>query len=388
MKLWGGVKNLGVLLRDTFKVWNEREPFNNSIIIAYYTIFSLPGLLVIIINLAGYFFGAEAVTNQISTQIGGLTGGDTAKDIEEMVANASKNEGTALSTVLSVATLLFGATGVFYQLQQILNKMWEVKPKPKQKFLKLIKDRVFSFGLILVIGFIMLVSLVLSAAVTSVSDWVSSNVSEALVVVFSFLDIVLSIGIVTLLFAAIYKFLPDAKIRWKDVWVGAFLTSILFVVAKFLLGLYFGNSDPGSTYGAAGSIILIMLWVSYAGLILLFGAEFTKLYSDTYGGKVQPSDHAVSTHGESDNGAIVNKRTEAATKSKREETPSEHHDPKRNPQPKGTTRTPDQKKANETVNPEQGQAAMDAFTKAAGAVIAPIRYVQRETKGKGKKKKP
>jgi membrane protein len=321
MKLWDKVKNLGSLLKDTYREWSEREPFSNSIIIAYYTIFSLPGLLVIIVNLAGYFFGHEAVTNQISTQVGGMVGGDTAKSIEDMIANASKSEGSTLATVLSVATLLFGATGVFYQLQQILNKMWEVKPKPKQKFLKLVKDRVFSFGLILVIGFLLLVSLVLSAAVTSISKWVSSNISEALVVLFSAIDIILSIGVVTLLFAAIFKFLPDAKIRWKDVWVGAFLTSILFVIAKFLLGLYFGHSNPGSTYGAAGSIILIMLWVSYAGMILLFGAEFTKVYADTYGHKVQPSEAAVSTEGENDNGAIVNKKTEAETKSKRKSTP-------------------------------------------------------------------
>jgi membrane protein len=321
MKVWSIIKNFGKLLRDTYRQWSEREPFSNSIIIAYYTIFSLPGLLVIIVNLAGYFWGAEAVTNQISTQIGGLVGGDTAKDIQEMVAKASYSEGTTLSTILSVATLLFGATGVFYQLQQILNKMWEVKPKPKQKFLKLIKDRVFSFGLILVIGFLMLVSLVISAAVTSVSDWVNENISPALVVVFSVLDIIVSLAIVTLLFASMFKFLPDAKIRWKDVWVGAALTSVLFVIAKFLLGLYFGHSNPGSTYGAAGSIILIMLWVSYAGLILLFGAEFTKVYADTYGTKVRPTEGAVSTAGENDNGAIVNKKTEAETKAKRKETP-------------------------------------------------------------------
>jgi membrane protein len=384
MKLLRRVKNFGALLRDAFKVWNEREPFNNSIIIAYYTIFSLPGLLVIIINLAGYFFGAEAVTNQISTQIGGLTGGDTAKDIQEMVANASKNEGTVLSTILSIATLLFGATGVFYQLQQILNKMWEVEPKPKQKIVKLIKDRVFSFGLILVIGFLLLVSLVLSAAVTSVSDWFSQYISDGLVILFSALDVILSLGVVTLLFAAIYKFLPDAKIRWKDVWVGAFLTSGLFVVAKFLLGLYFANSNPGSTYGAAGSIILIMLWVSYAGLILLFGAEFTKVYADTYGTKVQPSDHAVSTHGRNDNGAIVNKKTEAATKAKRKETPSEHHDSKEPAEKTANRRAPDTERKSLTTD-QQGQAAMETFHKAAGAVIAPIRYIQRKA-NKGKKK--
>src|SRR5687767_11075125 len=221
------IKNLWTLLKDTYREWNEREPFNNSIIIAYYTIFSLPGLLVIIINTAGYFFGYEAVTNQISTQIGGIVGGNAAKDIQQMVATASKNEGTTLSTILSVATLLFGATGVFYQLQQILNKMWEVKPQPKKKFLKLIRDRVFSFGLVLVIGFLLLVSLVLTAAITSLNKLLSSYLPEALMVAFGALDILVSIGIITVLFAAIYKFLPDAKIRWKDVWIGAVMTAVL-----------------------------------------------------------------------------------------------------------------------------------------------------------------
>jgi len=303
------MKDFGLLLKDTFKEWNEREPFNNAIIIAYYTIFSLPGLLVIIINLAGYFFGKEAVTNQISSQIGGIIGGDTAKDVQGIVAKASSNEGTTISSILGIATLIFGATGVFYQLQQILNKMWEVAPQPKQKFLKIIKDRVFSFGIILVIGFFLLVSLVLSAALAAVSEWVASHLSEGLTVLFRILDIVVSVGIITLLFAGMYKFLPDAKIKWKDVWMGAIVTAILFVIAKYALGVYFGNSDPGSMYGAAGSIILIMLWVTYAGMILLFGAEFTQLYAKRHGRNIQPSSHAISTKGNNDNGAIVNKKT-------------------------------------------------------------------------------
>lgn len=336
MNIRGGIRNFSTLLKDTYREWSEREPFSNSIIISYYTIFSLPGLLVIIINVAGYFFGYEAVTNQVSAQIGGVVGGDTAKSIQEMIANASRSEGKGLSTVLSIATLMFGATGVFYQLQRILNKMWEVTPKPDGKIMKIIRDRVFSFGLVLVIGFLLLVSLVLSAAVTTVSRWVSSNISEALVVLFSAIEILFSIGVITLLFAAIFKFLPDAKIRWKDVWVGAVLTACLFVIAKFLLGLYFGHSDPASTYGSAGSIILIMLWVSYSGLILLFGAEFTKVYADAYGARVVPTEGAVSTEGQTDNAAILDKKTEAETKAKRRSTPP----PKRNASRHGR-KTPD-----------------------------------------------
>jgi membrane protein len=280
------------LLKRSFSSFLSREPFNSSIIVAYYTIFSLPGLLVIVINLAGYFFGKEAVTDQISAQIGSLVGANTAHDIQGIVVKASQTKGTLLSTILSVATLLFGATGVFYQVQQILNKIWEVKPKPKQKIMRLVRDRLFSFGLILIVGFLLLVSLVLSTALSAFSKWFSAHITDALPLLFSILDILISIGVVTLLFAAIFKFLPDIKISWKDVLPGALVTAVLFSVAKFALGLYFGKSHPTSAYGAAGTIILIMLWVSYAGIILFYGAEFTKEYSMRTGKKVNPTDTA------------------------------------------------------------------------------------------------
>jgi len=281
------IRKFATLVTDAFKQWSGHDPFNNSVIIAFYTIFSLPGLLVIIINVTGYFYDKKEITSQLSSQIQSMIGGDTAKTIESMIAKAGENKGTVISSILGVATLLFGATGVFYQLQQMLNKIWNVKSKIKtqQKIFELIRDRILSFGLILAVGFLLLVSLMISTLVSALSGWVTSHWSESLNMVFKLFDILLSLGTITLLFAAIFKVLPEADIRWKDVWVGAFLTAILFVLAKFALGLYFGKSDPGSTYGAAGSIILIMLWVSYAGLILLFGAEFTKVYIDNYGNK-------------------------------------------------------------------------------------------------------
>lgn len=302
------LRDFGVLLKETFSQWMEREPFANSIVIAYYTIFSLPGLMVIIINVAGYFYDKGEITSRLTGQIQNMIGGDTARDIEAIIGNASQSKGSTLATLLGIATLIFGATGVFYQMQQILNKMWEVKPKPKQMILKIIKDRIFSFGLILAVGFLLLVSLALSAGLSAFSDWVSVHLSESLNVVFHVADIALSLAIITILFASIYKFLPDAQIRWKDVWPGAILTALLFTLAKFALGLYFGKSDPGSTYGAAGSIILIMLWVSYAGLILLFGAEFTQVYAKRYGKEIKPTAAAVSTTREDDNGALIHKK--------------------------------------------------------------------------------
>ena len=270
-------------------------PFASSAVLAYYAIFSLPGLLVIIINVAGYFFGKQAVTNQVTGQVQGVTGRETAAFIQNVIANAGETGGSLLSSILGIATMLFGATGVFYHVQQIFNKIWEVKlkPLPKQKILKVVKDRLFSFGLILVIGFLLLISLVLSAALSALSSWVAEHLSPELLVIFRVLDFLVSIAIITFLFAAMYRYLPDAEITWKDVWPGALLTTVLFVIAKYLLGLYFGRSDPASTYGAAGSVILLMLWVSYSGLILLYGAEFTRVYANRSGRrKVKPSDIA------------------------------------------------------------------------------------------------
>ncbi len=326
-KLGDKAKNFGKMAKDTFSQWTEREPFNNSIVLAYYTIFSLPGLLVIIINVASYFFEREQVMEKLTAQVQNTVGGTSAKDIKGIVSNAETEDQDAftLSYVLSFATLLFGATGVFYNLQQILNKMWEVRPKPKQKILKLIRDRVFSFGLVLVVGFLLLVSLVLSAALAAVSEWVQSHISEALQVVFKAVDLLVSLGVITLLFAAIFKFLPDAKIRWKDVWVGAAVTALLFTVAKFLLGVYFGNSDPGSTYGAAGTIILIMLWVSYAGIILLFGAEFTQVYARFHGRRIEPSDVAEPIGAEEADARHRNKDLAREARS-RERPPLRHND--------------------------------------------------------------
>jgi len=285
-------------LKETFMQWKERDPFNNSAIIAYYTIFSLPGLLVIIINVAGYFFDKQEIKTQITSEIQAIMGGDIAQDIEAIMIKASESKGSVISSILSIATLLFGATGVFYELQQMLNKIWKVKEKSKarQKIWVLIRDRLFSFGLILVVGFLLLVSLVLSAGLSSFSTWVSAHLSESLYLFFYLLDILISVGIITVLFAAIYKFLPDVKIKWRDVWSGALLTSFLFVIAKFGLGYYFGQNNLVSAYGAAGSIILIMLWVSYTGMILLFGAEFTHVYiTNKYDAKVKPTLVAVST---------------------------------------------------------------------------------------------
>jgi membrane protein len=286
------VKRTGMLLKETFMQWKERDPFNNSAIISYYTIFSLPGLLVIIVNIAGYFFDQNQITAKISNQVQAIMGGDTAQVIQSIMIQASEAKRTVLSSIFGIGTLLFGATGVFYELQQMFNQIWNIEPKPKtrEKIWVLIGERIFSLGLVLVVGFLLLVSLVLSAGLSAFSAWVSLHFSESTNIVFQVIDALLSLSVITVLFAAMFKFMPKVKIKWSDVWAGAFLTALLFVVAKFAIGFYIGQSNVGSTYGAASTIVLIMVWISYAGLIFLFGAEFTHLYIvNKYEVKVKPT---------------------------------------------------------------------------------------------------
>lgn len=286
-------KHLGKVFKRSFKSWNEDEPFRLSAVVAYYALLSLPALLVIVITAAGFIWGEKAIEGQISTQIEELLGRESARQVETMIANASQFQGSFWATILSIGTLFFGATGAFYHLQQSLNDIWKVKQKPKVGILRMLFDRVTAFGLILVIAFLLLISLILTSAITALSNWLMEFLPEQLIYLFYVVNFVASLCVITLLFATIFKVLPDLKIPWKVVWMGALVTSLLFVVAKFALGIYFGQADPASAYGAAGSIVLILLWVFYACLILLFGAEFTKEYARLHNVNPKPSSYAV-----------------------------------------------------------------------------------------------
>lgn len=279
-------------LKETFQNWQDDEAFRQSAVIAYYSIFSLPALIIIVVNVAGLVFGQEEVRGQITDQIGSMIGGEAAQQVKTMVANAREQGSSTLAIIIGVATLLFGATGLFYQLQQSLNKVWDVEPKPSAGMMKVIMDRALSLGIVLAIGFLLIISLVATAAISALSQWVQQQLSEALVYLFYAANFLLSIGIITLFFALIYKILPDVNIPWRTVWIGALATAFLFTLGKFALGLYFGKMDPASTFGAAGSIILILLWVNYSGLIFLFGAEFTKVYARRNGHDIKVSSHA------------------------------------------------------------------------------------------------
>lgn len=280
------------LLKQTYKSWDKNDPWAKSAIIAYYALFSLPSLLMITVYLAGLFFGREAVQGRIVSEIGGLIGSDSADALETMIANAALEDSSTLTVVLGVGMLLFGATGVFFQLQKALNNIWSVRSK-KTTVIDSLKRRATSFGVILAIGLLLLISLLLSAIISALSDVIATkyeSVSSFIIEVFNF---VLTEIFVLSLFATIFTVLPDVKIKWKTTLLGAFVTSMLFLIGKYVLGFYFNQADPGSVYGAAGSVVLILLWVYYTCLILFFGAEFTVNWALFRNIKVVPSANAT-----------------------------------------------------------------------------------------------
>lgn len=296
MKTSIGIKSLKevfYLFKETAHNWNEHDPWRMSAVIAYYAIFSLPGLLIITISVAGYFFGDQKVGNEIYQIVNEQMGKDAAKQVQTIIQQATSEDKSTLFTLIGIGSLLFGATGVFYHVKQSLNTMWEVEARPEKAWLKLIKDRVFSFGMVLIIGFLMLMSLITSSLLTMLSGYLSNIFPEYSPLFFQLINLIISLAFITVLFALMFVVLPDAKVRWRDVWVGAFVTAVLFVIGKTLISLYLGNSDPGSAYGAAGSMVLILLWVSYTSLILFYGAEFTQTYGRKFGVEIVPKEFAV-----------------------------------------------------------------------------------------------
>ena len=279
-------------VKTTINEWVEAEPFQLAAALSYYTLFSLAPLLLIAIGVAGLVFGREAAQNQIVESLQGMIGQDSAQSVQEMIqASNEKPKTGVLSTIIGFVALLFGAGGVVGQLQTSLNKVWEVTPKPGQGIWGFLRQRFFSFAMVLAIGFLLLVSLVVTAVLSSFTSMLSSFLGDATFVAHA-IDILVSFGFVTLLFALIYKYVPDVEIQWRDVWVGAALTSILFTVGKYLIGLYIGTSGVSSTFGAAGSLITILVWVYYSSLIFFLGAEFTRVYATQYGSGVAPAENA------------------------------------------------------------------------------------------------
>jgi membrane protein len=259
--------------------------------LAYYTIFSLAPLLVIVLSVAGLIFhDKKKASGLIQEQVQDLVGEDGGKAVEQMVASADQPQTGKLATVLGVGMLLFGATVLFGQLQDALNTIWGVQPKPDRGLIAgIVRDRLLSFTMVLGTAFLLLMSLVVSAALSAMGrmfgEWGMSVAGQAV-------NLIVSVLVITVLFAMIYRFLPDAKIAWKDVWFGAFVTAVLFTAGKFLIGLYLGKAGTASSYGAAGSLAVLLIWLYYSSQIFLFGAELTKSYANLFGSRIVPKDYA------------------------------------------------------------------------------------------------
>ena len=284
------------LLKRTYAKWNEDHAPGLGAALSYYTVFSLAPLLMIVIAIAGLVFGQEAAQGQIMGQIQGLVGEDSAKAIQSMIEEARKPAAGILATVIATVMLLFGATGVFAQLQESLNIIWKVEQKAGEGMWKMLKDRFISLLAVLGTGFLLLISLVISAGLSAVGATLA-HVLPGPEFVLQILNFLVSFAVVTLLFAMIYKLLPDKPVRWGDVWIGASITSLLFTIGKFFIGLYLGKSDVGVAYGAAGSLVVILIWVYYASQIFLFGAEFTAVYAASRGTQPVPTPHVQEPRG-------------------------------------------------------------------------------------------
>jgi len=286
------LRDIWPLIKETISDWSEDKAPRLSAALAYYTAFSLAPILVIAIAIVGLVFERGAVQESVVQQVGGLAGSAGADLIRTML-EASQNLGSnLLATIIGIVALIFGATGVFGQLQDALNTMWEVAPKPNQGILGFLKSRFFSFTMVIVVGFLLLVSLAISTALAALNEW-SLGLFPSFEIVGQIINLIVSFMVITLLFALLFKYVPDAEIRWRDVWLGAAITALLFSVGKQGIGLYLGNSDTGSRFGGAGALIIILLWVYYSAMILFLGAEFTQVYANTFGSKVVPAEDAA-----------------------------------------------------------------------------------------------
>ncbi|WP_419869873.1 YihY/virulence factor BrkB family protein [Chryseobacterium sp. CT-SW4] len=280
------------VLKETFAEWNSSSASKDSASLAYYAIFSIPGLLIIIIWIAGNFFGEEAIRGEISNQISGLMGADVAKSIENMIAGALIDKQNIIMKIVGVGSLVFGSTTLFFQLQHSLNTLWDVESAPKKALIKFLLDRANSLGMILILGFLLMITMVLSSLISVFNKLITQYFGLETYMLVELVNFAIGFGVVMLLFALMFKVLPDVEISWKPVWKGAFLTTLLFTLGKFLLSLYFGTAKPTSAFGTAGTVILIMMWINYSCMLIFFGAEFTKVYTYKKGYEITPSKHA------------------------------------------------------------------------------------------------
>jgi membrane protein len=281
------------LIKETCIEFNDDNAIKLSASLSYYTIFALPPLLIVIISACGIFLGADAVQGKIFAQINGLVGNETAMQIQNIIKNLKLNNDNVFAATIGVITLLIGASGVFGEIQSSINYIWGLKAKPKRGIVKFLKNRLMSFSMIGCIGFLFLVSLTINALMDALNERLTAHFPQFAINIFYFLNVLLVFAIITVLFCVIFRTLPDGKISFKDTLLGSSITAVLFMIGKLGIGLYLGQSKISTTYGAAGSVVLILLWVYYSAIILYFGAEFTKVYTRIYGKKITPNYYAV-----------------------------------------------------------------------------------------------
>ena len=286
-------KLLWASLKESFSGFSDNKVTKLSASLAYYTTFSLGPLLIVLIFIAGKFFGEEAVQGGIYTQMKSFIGPNAAGQIQTIIKNAAISGKSGIAAVIGVVTLLIGATTVFGEIQDSINSIWGVKAKPKAGIMKLVMTRLLSFGMIASLGFLLLVSLAVTAVVEVIGNRLKEVFPDIAVVVLYIVNLVITLGITTILFAFIFKVLPDIRIKWKDIWPGAIATAILFMIGKFLISIYISKSNIGNTYGAAGSLVILIVWIYYSSIILYFGAEFTKAYALQKGVHIVPTEYAV-----------------------------------------------------------------------------------------------
>lgn len=291
-RVWRTLVDFYHLLYQTFSEFSNDNAMKLSASLSYYTLFSLAPMLIIVIAVSSLWYGQEAAEGYLYQQFEGLLGTSGAIQLQEMISNAHVSGNTPLATVIGIVTLAMGATGVFLEIQDSINAIWSLKAKPKKGWLKFLQNRLLSFSLIVGIGFLLLVSLVLSAMLSVVYNFVNQHFGD--VAWLSWLiSNAINVGAVVLLFAVIFKVLPDATIHWRDVIMGALFTAVLFLLGKWLINYYLSRSSTVSVYGAAGAMVLIILWVYYSAAILYFGAEFTKVYANKYGKRIRPNQYSV-----------------------------------------------------------------------------------------------
>ena len=283
--------NVWTLLKDSFNGFIDDRCLKLSAALAYYTVFSLAPLLVLVMSLISIFLGQEAIQGRVFSQINGLVGNQAAKQIQDMIKAVELSGKTSTAFVVGIVTLVIGATTIFVEIQDSVNLIWRVKAKPKRGWLKLLKDRLLSSSLVVSLGFLLLVSFIVNGLVLAMSDVLTRYIPKFGLILISGFNFLISTAVVTTLFAIIFKVLPDAKIAWRSVRWGAFFTALLFMLGRYLIGLYVETTT--SAYGAAGSLIVILVWIYYTAAILYFGAEFTQAYANHFGVKIEPADYAV-----------------------------------------------------------------------------------------------